>query len=705
MAAVVTGSGRLLARILLCIAFLSAARGERVKQKIYEDIQSDMACFKRFNGTHEIGCTSKFRGNYGVVHVVTSDGDLRWVYDKGPNAPYVLAITPQNLTLEVLTEAQESGKVSGVVVMVPEDFDPDAHLSRGFSGDSHCPNEELGVYNDSSEYSGYCWKKPWNPDGTSLLYSSWDFPIFLVDNQTSIRNIVDFYEKFNKPGENGEPRSWPLCCMELKSNMFGTTNTEVCMRRRAVSASVYQPINFCDPLSDYNIWGTVKPMNISEDIPDKSVIIVAARMDAASMFDNISPGANSAVSGLVTLMAAAEALYNYKDKIMESGNDKNILFVIYQGETWGYIGSSRMVWNMEKGEFPFRYQVNEPDQMSQVNFTHIDYFIELAQIGQGMTSADSQLFLHTDPISNADPNVKHDTDKLLGLFEMSANRSGNVRFERVNESTPLPPASFQSFLKRVNLSGVVITDHKDEFKNPYYESIFDDYRNVNYMAGNASEEVDKYHKHITKVASVLATALYTLITGNLEVITANETLTNDLLYCYMKNVSCPMFQGFGETLSKQFFNEKPAKMYVSVKGGESGRTLLTHLIFASLLGEEVDLNETDCKTNSLNQVNQLYYFKSISNGTCIQSTVRKTEAISPAFLIDGYDWRSGEYSTWTESGWQLMKVMIFLRPSMMEEITLVCVGLASLVLSLCLVYCMNSRADLLFGSTAAPAAC
>ncbi|XP_071515455.1 nicastrin [Panulirus ornatus] len=666
-----------------------------------------MACFKRFNGTHEIGCTSKFRGNYGVVHVVKDVDDLRWVYDKGPHAPYVLAITPQNLTLQVLTEAQQSGKVSGVVVMVTEDFEPRTQLPKGFSGDSRCPNEELGLYNDSvaPEYSGYCERNPWNPDGTSLLYSSWDFPIFLVDNQTSIRNIVDNYEKFNKPGDDGEARSSPLCCMELKSNMFGTTNTEVCMRRRTVADSLFQPVNFCDPLSDYNIWGTVKPMNSSVDIPDKSVVIVAARMDAASMFDNISPGANSAVSGLVTLMAAAEALYNYKDDIMASGNDKNILFVIYQGETWGYIGSSRMVWNMEKGEFPFRPQVDEVDQMSQVNFTHIDYFIELAQIGLGLTSTDSQLYLHTDPISNADPDIRADTDKLLSLFEMSANTSGSVRFERVNESAPLPPASFQSFLKRVNLSGVVITDHKEDYKNPFYESIFDDHQNVNYMVGNTSKEMDDYHKHISSVAGVLATALYTLVTGNLKVITANETLTNDLLYCYMKNVSCQMFHDYGERLPPDFFNDKPAKMYVSVKGGESGRTLLTHLIFAHLLGEEVDMNETDCKTNSFYQVNQLYYFSSINNGTCVQSTVRKTEAMSPAFLIEGYDWQSGEYSTWTESGWQLTKVMIFLRPSMIEEITLVCVGAASLVLSLCLVYCMNKRADLLFGSTAVPAAC
>ncbi|XP_045626473.1 LOW QUALITY PROTEIN: nicastrin [Procambarus clarkii] len=705
MAAVKVVAGRLQATIFVFIGLIMTVNGDRVKHKIYQDIQGDMACFKRFNGTQEIGCTSKFSGNIGVLHVVENMSDLEWVYNKGPHHPYILAFTPRFLIPEVLQQAQHSGKVSGVVVMLPQDYDPG--MTSNFSGESQCPNHWLGLYSNSStsKYADHCWNNPWNPNGNSLLYMSWNFPIFLVDNQTSIQNIKNYYEDFNKPGDDEEPRSWPLCCMELKSNMFGTTNTEVCVRRRAIAASVFQPVNFCDPLYDYNIWGTVKPMNSSEVIPDKSVIVVATRMDAATMFDNISPGANSAVSGLVVLMAAANALNELKDDILSSENDKNVLFVIFQGETWGYIGSSRMVWNMEKGEFPFKYQVDKPDQMSQVNFTHIDYFIELAQVGQGMTASGSQLFLHTDPISNSDPVVGNETEALVNLLESLANKSGNLQLERADKDVPLPPASFQSFLKRVNISGVVITDHKDKFKNPYYESIFDDYRNVNYMSENTSEETDVYHNHISRVASLLAETLYTLLTGHTKNISIDEKLTNDLLYCYMKNVSCQMFRDYGDKLSPDFFNNKPAKLYVSVKEGESDRTLLTHWIFASILGKEVALNKTDCKADNFYQVNQLYYFSSLKNGTCIMSTVRKTEAMSPAFLIDDYDWQSGEYSTWTESGWQLTKAMIFLKPSVAEEVGLVCGGVASLLLSLLVVYFMNSRADLLFGLSIPPAAC
>lgn len=695
--------------LCLALALVGCTHGERVKNKIYQDIQGDMACFKRFNGTHEIGCTSKFYGNLGAVHVVADPENLTWVLDHGPHQPYVLALHPPLMTVDVLQRAHSSDKVSGVILMVEESFDP-ATLSHGFSGETHCPNDELGLYTGSPnpDYAGYCQKNPWNADGTSLLYMNWNFPIFLVDNQTSIDHVINCYKNFNEPVD-GKARSWPLCYTELKSNMFGTTNSEVCMRRRSLNSRL-QPVNFCDPLHDYNIWGTLKPMNSTEVIPEKSVIIVATRMDATSMFDNISPGANSAISGLVTLMIVAEAIYKMKEEISKSGTDKNVLFIIYQGEAWGYIGSSRMVWDMEKGEFPFKPQEDEPDQMAQVNFTHINSFIELAQVGLGMAGDQSNLFLHTDPISNGDQEILDGTEELLTSLEDAGAKSRNVNMERAGK-VPLPPASLQSFLKRVNISGVVITDHKEAFMNKFYESIFDNYRNVNYSTSseNASQTDDKYHLHISRVASVVATSLYSLLTKSepSELIAVNETLADQLLYCYMRNVSCQMFREYGEALLQSgFFDDKPAKMYVSVKHGESKRTTITNNIFASLLGEKKeDYNKSTCTTDSFYQVNQFYYFSAIDNGTCFQSTVRINEAMSPAFLIEDYDWQSGEFSTWTESGWQLTELRIFLRPSVMEEVALVSGGVVSLLLSLGLVYLLNSKADILFGVNSAPEAC
>ena len=53
-------------------------------------------------------------------------------------------------------------------------------------------------------------------------------------------------------------------------------------------------------------------------------------MDAFSMFEDVYPSADSAVSGIITLLAAAEALGKVKDT-MDPVNDKPIMFTFLNG--------------------------------------------------------------------------------------------------------------------------------------------------------------------------------------------------------------------------------------------------------------------------------------------------------------------------------------------------------------------------------------
>ncbi|CAL4068544.1 unnamed protein product, partial [Meganyctiphanes norvegica] len=676
-----------------------AVSADRLRYRIYQDIQGDMACFKRFNGTHEIGCSSKFWGNVGVIHLVEEDADLDWVIESGKHAPYTIAIYDSMFTLDVLNKAQVSKKVNGVVVFISEDHVPTVDH---FSGESTCPNAEISLYKDDPNLAGYCEKKPWNPQGSSLMYMSWDFPIFLIDNQDSIGNITECYKRFNNATEN----EYPLCALELSANMFGTTNTEVCIRRANIFS--FSPINFCDPLSDMSIWGSLLPMNKTKEIPDKSVIVVATKMDSTSMFDNISPGGNAAITGLVTLMATAEALFRYKAEIESSDSDKNVVFFIFQGESWGYIGSSRVVWEMSNNKFPFKYDPSlSNDTLANFTLDHIDHFIELSQLG---LSKDNTYFMHTDPIARSDPDIDHDTDTLMKALIMKGNASG-INFTSVDKSIPLPPSSFQSFLKNKNISGVVITDHNEEYENQYYGSVFDNYHNVQYKSDeNGTLESDELHIKIKNIAESLANTLFLMSSGKApedSKIEANATLVNDLLYCYLENVNCTMFRDYGQypEASKSSWQKRPVKTYVSVGRNENQRTFITRNVFTSLFGEEVNLTESDCKSSSYKNVFIHNYYKTINNGTCIQSTIRPTLAISPAFEIEGYNWTSGEYSTWTESGWEMMKVRMFIIPPASEEIGLVCGGAVSVILSFLLVYFFNARADLLFGLGTQPAAC
>lgn len=65
------------------------------------------------------------------------------------------------------------------------------------------------------------------------------------------------------------------------------------------------------------------------------------------------------------------------------------------------------------------------------------------------------------------------------------------------------------------------------------------------------------------------------------------------------------------------------------------------------------------------------------------------------FLLD-YDWKSGKYSTWTESTWSEMNARIFLKPSTSHESLTFAIGFVVMIISFVFVFLINSRSDVLF---------
>lgn len=72
-------------------------------------------------------------------------------------------------------------------------------------------------------------------------------------------------------------------------------------------------------------------------------------MDSASMFDGLAIGADTAITSLITLVAVAEMLNKVKSKLHNPGNVENVFLVLFNGEAFDYIGSSRMVYDMQLG--------------------------------------------------------------------------------------------------------------------------------------------------------------------------------------------------------------------------------------------------------------------------------------------------------------------------------------------------------------------
>ena len=102
--------------------------------------------------------------------------------------------------------------------------------------------------------------------------------------------------------------------------MFAAVNSETCLRRSAPSLN-FNPNVFCDPLGDRNIHWPVGP--VSDNV--KNVIMVIARLDANSLYENLVPGAGSTVTGLVTLLATATYLHSLNVTI--KGEYKTIVYI------------------------------------------------------------------------------------------------------------------------------------------------------------------------------------------------------------------------------------------------------------------------------------------------------------------------------------------------------------------------------------------
>ncbi|XP_033363938.1 nicastrin isoform X4 [Bombus vosnesenskii] len=546
--------------------------------------------------------------------------------------------------LDILLRLRNTHNINGVL-LTKNTSQPHPEY---YSPEDTCPNR----------YSGYkkCQDLGWNPYGSSLLMEDWPFPMFYTENQTLIEAVKSCFLKHNAPDmENQQYR--PLCALEMKSFMFAAINSESCIKRSDFKLN-FNPTQFCDPLGDRNIYWPLAPINKDKN----SIILVTARLDASSLFDGISPGAGNVVTGLVTLLATAYYLNILaKDAVVKN---TNVVFSLLNGEAFDYIGSSRFIYDLKEGNFNALGGVN-------LKFDDIKTVIEFGQLTKG------KLFLHSNNAQN---------DEMIKKIQVALNAT-------VLEDS-VPPTSIQSFLKeKPDLTAVVISDHGRQFKNKYYNGILDDAESLSF---NRSD-INGLATALAKIAVHVAEILYkdVVSTGSLDDYDSFQSVEHhilEMLKCYLENAKCPLFHAASSPNAKLI--NQVLSLYVGVHRVPNIATTLTGQLLAYLTREEVaNMTETTCYENHL-----IWMAGDNNSGLCINSSVNYSTAMSPAFIIDGYDMKSGVYSTWTESIWQTLSVRMFLKPSAATEQLTMILGSSVAGISFVLVWFINSRADILFNS-------
>uniref|UniRef100_A0A9L0R8D2 Nicastrin n=1 Tax=Equus caballus TaxID=9796 RepID=A0A9L0R8D2_HORSE len=625
------GSQGFLRLLSFCVLLAGSCWGNSVERKIYIPLNKTAPCVRLLNATHQIGCQSSVSGDTGVIHVVEKEEDLQWVLTDGPNPPYVVLLEGTLFTRSVMEKLKgRAHRIAGLAVSLAK-----PRPASGFSPSVQCPNDGFGVYSNSygPEFA-HCNAIKWNSLGNGLAYEDFSFPIFLLEDENETNVIKQCYRDHNL-SQNGSAPAFPLCAMQLVSHMHAVISTVTCMRRSSIQSTFsINPEIVCDPLSDYNVWSMLKPINTSGMLePDARVVVAATRLDSRSFFWNVAPGAESAVASFVTQLAAAEALQKAPDV---TTLPRNVMFVFFQGETFDYIGSSRMVYDMEKGKFP-------------VQLENIDSFVELGQVALRKSL---ELWMHTDPVSRKNEAVEkqsiYDTAENINVnYPESQSPEEDLNFVTdtakalADVATVLGRALYQ-LAGGTNFSNTIQADPQTVTRllygfliranNSWFQSILrQDLRS--YLG-------DGPLQHYIAVSSPTNT------TYVVQYALAN--LTGQVVNLTREQCQDP---------SKVPSENKDLYEYAWVQG-------------------PLNSNETDWLPR------------------CVRSTARLARALSPAFELR--QWGSTEYSTWTESRWKEIRARIFLIASKELEFITLIVGFSILVFSLIVTYCINAKADVLF---------
>ncbi|CAG9809842.1 unnamed protein product [Chironomus riparius] len=671
--------------LLYIVVFVSLVSSDRTKDKIYENVVGNM-CFRRLNSTHQTGCSSagKSAGSVGVLHYIEKEEDINFIINDAPAPPYAPILKPKFFTRENILKLRDSKFVSAIILI------NDTSDMTHFSQESKCPNQFFRHINQP-----VCdVTKPetvWNPYGTGLLHENFDIPIIFLANKNESDKVVKCFKDFNTDLEGQAGKA--LCSIELFSFMSAAGNSEVCIRRSKFAGFLKQ-ITYCDPLQGKNIYGTlfprkiVDPENRTNDQSEK-IILISARLDTTSMFDGIALGALDSLASVATLITSAHYLRKIVSNDVFEKNNVNVLFVLFNGESYDYIGSQRFVYDLKKkNAFPSPASYRKPLTM--------DNIIMMIDIGplDGFDTLSIYSINGANGIANKFSASAQAYNEKFGL---------NVNIT-TRETMSLPPVSAQTFLREnSSFPAFVVAAKKPE--NKFYHSVFDDAGNLKYSYQNKSLDFDKLdvvqdtkeasvQNKIRNIATLLALGVYDILTDQKytgEGI-ASSALVDEFLYCYLVATKCRLFDSIFVFNDDYRGSNYPPQRYISVQASLTlEATGWAYRVFGFVLSEKVDKDKENCTELPL------YWIPgSLKNGECRLTTQNLSYAISPAFEEEGYNFKSNLYSTWTESTWTDLSARIFLRPSIAHESFTFLIGLFIMIISFLLVYFVKSKADILF---------
>ncbi|KAL4196126.1 hypothetical protein AMTRI_Chr04g181800 [Amborella trichopoda] len=599
-------------------------------------------CVRLLNLSGEIGCANP--GHEKVVAPIVKYQSINESLSR-PSAILVPSDDIIGFFNRVSSDLPYAQRVAGVLIESGTYY----QNGTGFSPVEKFPQAEFAPYKNVTY--------EWNPIGSNIMQNHYAFPVFLLS-----RNSTLILREVAAKNENSI-KDYPVDVAEfdliMQTTKSGTHNSESCLKERS-----------CLPLGGYSVWSSLPPINISSSSPAKPIIFAMASVDSASLFRDKSLGADSSLSGLIALLAAVDALSH-----IDGVNDlrKQLVFMVFTGEAWGYLGSRRFLAELD----------NVGQSVDGLNITLIEQVLEIGSVGKGMTEGVATFFAHSGENSSATMDTLNALQLAAGSFNTES-----IQIKNASSSNPgIPPSSLMSFMKKnSSISGVVVEEFDTAFSNKFYHSHPDDASNINSSSIVAAASL------VARALYILATEGSKLSTPTLQSISINITLVNDLVGCLLTcepGLSCELVAKYispsqicpnhyvGVMISSP---EAPPQQYAD----DTSRFVWNFLADRTSTPRENGSN-SDC-SQGCEGVDEVCVGAEVGGrGVCVLSTTRYVPAYSTRLKFESGYWsvvpashgdEMGEVDpVWTESYWNTIGLRVYTVQSRAYDLNVLLAGI------------------------------
>lgn len=522
------------ARVLACALFLSAADGAAVKAGAPEHlVAAGGECVRLFHSTGAVGCRSLSDGDIAPLFPVGSAAELAQ-FASGDGAyqesdeKYVLVLSEALLDVTVLEPAL--ARVAGVFLY------PDGTNATSFA--TSTPQGDGTVDGALNPFSAT--KVAWNAAGNGFQERELPFPVVLLEDATV---AADFVARARTNVQDGAGATYKA----FMNYYFGPPDMD--SQRCLAFENIYnQRSPKCDPIGGQSVYA------IRGDATAREIVLAMTSMDATAFSHVLAPGANTGASGLVALLAAAFALR----VIPDSAFNKRLVFAAFQAEKYGFVGSRKFLSDLQAftaapatacafpvadSLSPFGSSLCTEPMLSSTAFANltladIEYAIAVDQVG--VLPPSGNFTVHVNPHS-ASANASANSSTATTLVDAIVNAPSAAGTVGVGTTSALPPTPLLSFVNdaefgRKDLVSAVFAGYDSAYTSLSFNSRHDVFESLDVAA-------------VTKAAQVLAEALYQLAATTpssdvVKTIQVDAALVTEMLQCVSADWRCPLMTNY-----------------------------------------------------------------------------------------------------------------------------------------------------------------